>query len=48
MIKKIGTAARKEIEALVGKPVFLELYVKVAPDWRKSTQRLRSWGYEVS
>jgi GTP-binding protein Era len=47
MIKKIGTAARKEIEALVGKPVFLELYVKVAPDWRKSTQRLRSWGYEV-
>jgi GTP-binding protein Era len=48
MIKKIGTAARKEIEALVGKPVFLELYVKVAPDWRKSTQQLKSWGYEVS
>jgi len=47
MIKKIGTEARKEIEQLVGKKVYLELYVKVAPAWRKSVQRLRSWGYEV-
>lgn len=47
MIKKIGTEARKEIEALVGKPVFLDLHVKVAPGWRKSAQRLKYWGYEV-
>ncbi len=47
MIKKIGTDARKEIEELVNKPVYLELYVKVAPHWRKSVQRLKAWGYEV-
>ena len=47
MIKKIGTEARKEIEQLANKPVYLELFVKVAPQWRKSIQRLRSWGYEV-
>jgi len=47
MIKKIGTEARKEIEQLVNKPVYLELYVKVAPHWRKSIQRLKAWGYEV-
>lgn len=48
MIKKVGMEARREIEALVGKPVFLDLHVKVAPGWRKSIQRLKSWGYEVS
>ena len=47
MIKKIGMKARKEIEELIDKPVYLELYVKVAPNWRKSIQRLKVWGYEV-
>lgn len=47
MIKKIGIEARKEIEQLVNKPVYLELYVKVAPHWRKSVQRLKAWGYDV-
>ena len=35
-LKEIGTAARLEIEALLGKKVFLELFVKVKPDWRQS------------
>jgi GTP-binding protein Era len=36
MLKKIGTAARKEIEALLGTRVFLELFVKVQEEWRAS------------
>jgi len=36
MLKKIGTAARVEIEKLVGTRVFLELFVKVSPGWRDS------------
>jgi GTPase len=36
-LKQIGTAARKELESLLGKKVFLELFVKVKPHWREST-----------
>jgi GTP-binding protein Era len=36
MLKKIGTAARLQIEKMVGTPVFLQLFVKVSPDWRES------------
>ena len=36
MLKKIGTAARVEIERLVGTKVFLQLFVKVRPGWRES------------
>jgi GTP-binding protein Era len=36
MLKKIGTAARKQIERMLGTKVFLELYVKVQPGWRDS------------
>lgn len=36
MLKKIGTAARLEIERLLGTRVFLELFVKVRPGWRES------------
>jgi GTPase len=35
-LKDIGTAARLELEALLGRKVFLELFVKVKPDWRQS------------
>jgi GTPase len=35
-LKKIGTAARMQIERMLGTKVFLELYVKVQPDWRNS------------
>jgi len=36
MLKKIGTAARQEIERMLGTKVFLELFVKVRPNWRES------------
>ena len=36
MLKKIGTAARLEIERMLGKKVFLELFVKVRANWRES------------
>lgn len=36
MLKRIGTAARKEIESLLGMRVFLELFVKVQEEWRSS------------
>ena len=36
MLKKIGTAARLQIEKMVGTRVFLELFVKVSPQWRES------------
>ena len=36
MIKELGTLARKDIEAFIGRKVFLELYVKVRPKWRDS------------
>jgi GTP-binding protein Era len=36
MLKKIGTAARLEMERMLGTKVFLELFVKVSPNWRES------------
>lgn len=44
-IKKLGQAARTEIEELLGRPVFLELFIKVRPDWRKKHGLLKSYGY---
>lgn len=44
MIKRIGELARPDIEAMVGKKVFLELFVKVVDDWSKSQHRLRELG----
>jgi GTP-binding protein Era len=38
MLKKIGTAARLQIERMVGTRVFLELFVKVRPGWRNSRE----------
>ncbi len=45
MIKKIGTEARKDIEAFIQQKVFLELYVKVKPDWRENELKLKEYGY---
>ncbi len=45
MIKKIGAEARKEIEAALGKRVFLDLHVKVKPKWRTNPAELRRLGY---
>jgi GTPase len=44
-IKKIGVEARKDIEAFVGKQVFLDLRVKVEENWRKNELKLKHWGY---
>ena len=45
MIKKIGTAARKDIEAFIQQKVFLELFVKVKPKWRENDLYLKEYGY---
>ncbi len=47
-IKKLGTDARKDIEAFLGKHIFLELRVKVAKDWREDERALKRFGYESS
>ena len=44
MVKEIGTRARGEIEALLGRSVFLELRVKVREGWRQRPQELRRLG----
>ena len=44
-LKKVGTAARKDIEAFLGKKVFLELTVKVNKDWRDQDLQLKRFGY---
>jgi GTP-binding protein Era len=41
MLKKIGTEARKELEVLLDKKIYLGLFVKVVPDWRENPQRVR-------
>ncbi len=46
MLKKIGTEARKELEEITEKKVYLELNVKVEKDWRKKQSSLKSFGYE--
>jgi GTPase len=45
MLKRVGTGARKEMESFLGKKVFLEMYVKVAKDWRDSSGMLKKFGY---
>jgi GTPase len=45
MLKKIGQAARKSIEEMLGRKVYLDLWVKVRPDWRSNEQELRRLGY---
>lgn len=46
-LRKVGTEARKDIEAFFDKKVFLELFVKVERDWRNREQKLRSFGYRL-
>ena len=46
-IKEIGSKARQSIEALVKKHVFLELFVKVAEDWRNQESELIKFGYKT-
>ncbi|MFN7275522.1 MAG: GTPase Era [Bacteroidota bacterium] len=44
-IKEIGTLARTDIEAFIGRKVFLELFVKVRPNWRDNERQLKEYGY---
>lgn len=46
MVREIGKLARAEIEGLLGSRIFLELYVKVAEDWRNKERYLRELGYD--
>ena len=46
MIKKIGTEARRDIEELLSKKVYLDLQVKVVPNWRDKDSFLYQLGYE--
>jgi GTP-binding protein Era len=47
MLKRIGTDARREIEEMSGRKVFLELRIKVLKEWRKDEQAMRRFGYTL-
>lgn len=47
MIKRVGTEARLDAEEFFGKKIFLELYVKVAKDWREKDRQLKDFGYDA-
>ena len=48
MIKTIGKEAREELETLVGKRIFLELFVRVEKNWRNRERPLKELGYSLS
>ncbi|MCL1843109.1 MAG: GTPase Era [Defluviitaleaceae bacterium] len=45
MLKRIGTAARRDIQLLLGSPIFLDLWVKVKKNWRDNDFLLKNFGY---
>lgn len=45
MLKKVGVDARKDIATFFGKRIYLEMFVKVEPNWRNRENKLRSFGY---
>lgn len=45
-LKRVGQAAREDLERFLGKKVFLQLFVKVSDDWRNDERQLRRFGYE--
>jgi GTP-binding protein Era len=44
-LRQVGTEARKQIEALLGTPVYLDLHVKIAKDWQRDPRQLRKLGF---
>jgi GTP-binding protein Era len=46
-IRDIGKAARQKVEELIGSAVYLDLWVKVLPNWRKNPAALTRLGYTV-
>ena len=47
-IKRIGEAARKKVEAFAGTQVYLDLWIKVLPNWRKKPDSLSRFGYQLA
>ena len=45
-LREVGQTARRDIEALLGVPVFLDLHVKVAKDWQRDPKQLRRLGFD--
>ena len=48
MLKKIGTLARTDIEKLLGRKVYLELFVRVEDEWRSRDARITEYGYGIA
>ncbi len=46
MLKKIGSLARRDIEEMLDKKVYLQLWVKIKQDWRNSDTMIKNFGYE--
>ena len=44
-LREVGTAARNQIEAMLGTPVYLDLHVKIAKDWQRDPRQLRRLGF---
>ena len=44
-LREVGTAARQQIEAMLGTPVYLDLHVTVAKDWQRDPRQLRRLGF---
>jgi GTPase len=47
-IREVGKAARKKVEAFIGESVYLDLWVKVLPNWRRSATALERLGYHIA
>ena len=47
-IREVGQAARKKIETFVGQNVYLDMWVKVLPNWRRSASALERFGYHIA
>jgi len=46
-IKRLGIDSRRDLEAFLGKQVYLELFVKVRDDWRNNKTMLKQFGYDA-
>jgi GTP-binding protein Era len=44
-LREVGTAAREQIQAMLGTPVYLDLHVKIAKDWQRDPKQLRRLGF---
>ena len=44
-LREVGAAARRQIEAMLGTPAYLDLRVKVAKDWQRDPKQLRRLGF---